>query len=109
MAEAVVFAMLASYLLSRTLVPTLVMFMLNAKQGDREGSRNPFVQFHRAFERGFERLRDAYHGVLTALVHRRAVFVPAFLLACAAGFLLVPRLRRVLFSNTPHGPFHLHF
>src|SRR5258708_1756357 len=81
LAEAVVFAMLASYLLSRTLVPTLVMFMLNAKQGDREGSRNPFVRFHRAFERGFERLRDAYHGVLTALVHRRAVFFPAFLLA----------------------------
>src|ERR1700732_2807805 len=87
LAEAVVFAMLASYLLSRTLVPTLVMFMLNAKQGDREGSRNPFVRFHRAFERGFERLRDAYHAVLTTLVHRRAVFVPAFLLACAAAFL----------------------
>src|SRR5229473_1173589 len=67
LAEAVVFAMLASYLLSRTLVPTLVMFMLNAKQGDREGSRNPFVRFHRAFERGFERLRDTYHSVLRRL------------------------------------------
>jgi multidrug efflux pump subunit AcrB len=108
LAEAVVFAMLASYLLSRTLVPTLVMFMLNAKQGDREGSRNPFVRFHRAFERGFERLRDAYHTVLTAIVHRRAVFVPAFLLACAAAFLLVPWLGQDFFPNTDNGQFILH-
>src|SRR6266852_4342908 len=108
LAEAVVFAMLASYLLSRTLVPTLVMFMLNAKQGDREGSRNPFVRFQRAFERGFERLRDAYHSVLTALVHRRAVFVPAFLLACAAAFLLVPWLGQDFFPNTDNGQFILH-
>src|SRR5580693_2480183 len=90
LAEAVVFAMLASYLLSRTLVPTLVMFMLNAKQGDRDGSRNPFARFHRAFERGFEDLRDGYHVILTAIVRRRALFVPAFLLPCAAAFLLVP-------------------
>jgi multidrug efflux pump subunit AcrB len=108
LAEAVVFAMLASYLLSRTLVPTLVMFMLNAKQGDSEGSRNPFVRFHRAFERGFERLRDAYHGVLTALVHRRAIFVPAFLLACAGAFLLVPWLGQDFFPNTDNGQFILH-
>src|SRR5712692_4557194 len=108
LAEAVVFAMLASYILSRTLVPTLVMFMLNAKQSDREGSRNPFVRFHRAFERGFERLRDAYHSVLTALVHRRAVFVPAFLLACAAAFLLVPWLGQDFFPNTDNGQFILH-
>jgi multidrug efflux pump subunit AcrB len=108
LAEAVVFAMLASYLLSRTLVPTLVMFMLNAKQSDREGSRNPFVRFHRAFERGFERLRDAYHGVLTALVHRRGVFVPVFLLACAAAFLLVPWLGQDFFPNTDNGQLILH-
>ena len=108
LAEAVVFAMLASYLLSRTLVPTLVMFMLNAKQGDREGSRNPFVRFHRAFERGFERLRNAYHAVLTTLVHRRAVFVPAFLLACTAAFLLVPWLGQDFFPNTDNGQFILH-
>jgi multidrug efflux pump subunit AcrB len=108
LAEAVVFAMLASYLLSRTLVPTLVMFMLNAKQGDREGSRNPFVRFHLAFERGFERLRDAYHGVLTALVRRRAVFVPVFLLACAATFLLLPWLGQDFFPTTDNGQFILH-
>jgi multidrug efflux pump subunit AcrB len=108
LAEAVVFAMLASYLLSRTLVPTLVMFMLNAKQGDRDGSRNPLVRFQRAFERGFERLRDAYHGLLTALVHRRGLFVPAFLLTCAAAFLLVPWLGQDFFPNTDNGQFILH-
>src|SRR5712672_3874045 len=108
LAEAVVFAMLASYLLSRTLVPTLVMFMLNAKQGDRDGSRNPLVRFQRTFERGFERLRDAYHTLLTALVHRRGLFVPAFLLTCAAAFLLVPWLGQDFFPNTDNGQFILH-
>jgi multidrug efflux pump subunit AcrB len=108
LAEAVVFAMLASYLLSRTLVPTLVMFMLNAKQGDREGSQNPFVRFHRAFEGGFERLRDAYHSLLKTLVRRRALFVPVFLLSCAAAFLLVPWLGQDFFPNTDNGRFILH-
>ena len=76
LAEAVVFAMLASYILSRTLVPTLAMYLLKAKQRDRASSRNPLVRFQRAFERGFERLRNAYHALLTALVHRRVFFVP---------------------------------
>src|SRR5712672_1023431 len=108
LAEAVDFAMLASFLLSRTLVPTMVMFMLNAKQGDRDGSRNPLVRFQRAFERGFERLRDAYHTLLTALVHRRGLFVPAFLLTCAAAFLLMPWLGQDFFPNTDSGQFILH-
>src|SRR6266853_559618 len=108
LAEAVVFAMIASYLLSRTLVPTLVMFMLNAKRGDRDGSRNPLVRFQRAFERRFERLRDAYHGLLTAIVRSRALFVPVFLLACAAAFLLVPWLGQDFFPNTDNGQFILH-
>src|SRR5580700_3647317 len=108
LAEAVVFAMLASYLLSRTLVRTLVMFMLNAKQRDREGSQNPFMRFHRAFERGFERLRDAYHSLLKTLVRRRALFVPVFLLSCAAAFLLVPWLGQDFFPNTDNGQFILH-
>jgi len=62
LAEAVVFAMLASYLLSRTLVPTLAMYLLKAKQHDRASSRNPLIRFQRAFERRFERLRNAYHS-----------------------------------------------
>ena len=51
LAEAVVFAMLASYILSRTLVPTLALYLLKAKQGDVVTSRNPLVRFQRAFER----------------------------------------------------------
>src|SRR6202023_2395058 len=108
LAEAVVFAMLASYILSRTLVPTLAMYLLKAKQQDRANSRNPLVRFQLAFERGFERLRNSYHALLTALVHRRLLFVPAFLLACAAAFLLVPWLGQDFFPNTDSGQFILH-
>jgi multidrug efflux pump subunit AcrB len=108
LAEAVVFAMLASYILSRTLVPTLAMYLLQAKQGDPAESRNPLVRFQRAFERGFERLRNAYHTRLTALVHRRVLFVPAFLLTCIAVFLLVPWLGQDFFPTSDNGQFILH-
>jgi multidrug efflux pump subunit AcrB len=104
----VVFAMLASYILSRTLVPTLAMYLLKAKQGDPAESRNPLVRFQRAFERGFERLRKAYHTRLTALVHRRVLFVPAFLLTCTAVFLLVPWLGQDFFPTSDNGQFILH-
>src|ERR1700681_1797640 len=108
LAEAVVFAMLASYILSRTLVPTLAMYLLKAKQHDRAGSRNPLVRFQLAFERGFESLRNSYHALLTTLVHRRLLFVPVFLLACAVAFLLVPWLGQDFFPNTDSGQFILH-
>src|SRR5260370_38444664 len=81
LAEAVVFAMLASYILSRTLVPTLAMYLLKAKRADPASSRNPVVLFQRAFERGFERLRSTYLALLTCLVHRRGLFIPPLLLA----------------------------
>jgi multidrug efflux pump subunit AcrB len=105
LAEAVVFAMVASYILSRTLVPTLAMYLLKAKQGDTAGSRNPLVRFQRAFGRGFERLRIAYQALLTRLVHRRMLFIPIFLLTCAAAFLLVPWLGQDFFPNTDNGQF----
>src|SRR5580692_915689 len=108
LAEAVVFAMLASYILSRTLVPTLAMYLLKAKQRDRASSWNPLIRFQRAFEGGFERLRNAYHSLLTTLVHRRGLFIPAFLLTCLAAFLLVPWLGQDFFPNTDSGQFILH-
>src|SRR5258708_15462978 len=108
LAEAVVFAMLASYILSRTLVPTLAMYLLKAKQGDVVTSRNPLVRFQRAFERGFGRLRNVYQALLAALVYRRVLFVPIFLLTCAAAFLLVPWLGQDFFPNTDSGQFILH-
>ena len=66
------------------------------------------MRFQRAFERGFERLRNAYHALLTALVHRRVLFVPAFLLTCAAAFLLVPWLGQDFFPTSDNGQFILH-
>jgi multidrug efflux pump subunit AcrB len=108
LAEAVVFAMLASYILSRTLVPTLAMYLLKAKQADAASSSNPLVRFQRAFEHGFERLRNAYHSLLIAIVHRRASFIPAFLLTCVAAFLLVPWLGQDFFPSSDNGQFILH-
>jgi multidrug efflux pump subunit AcrB len=108
LAEAVVFAMLASYILSRTLVPTLAMYLLKAKQHDSGKSRNPFTLFQRAFERGFERLRTGYQLLLTTLVYRRFLFIPAFLALCCCAFLLVPWLGRDFFPSIDSGQFRLH-
>ncbi len=107
LAEAVVFAMLASYVLSRTLVPTLAVYLLKVKHGSGK-SRNPFVQFQRAFERGFERVRTQYQAILTTLVYRRVVFVPLFLVICIAAFALVPFLGQDFFPSSDTGQFKLH-
>jgi multidrug efflux pump subunit AcrB len=99
--------MVASYILSRTLVPTLAMYLLRVKEhGVR--SRNPLVLFQRAFERGFERLREAYRNLLTTLVRRRLIFVPAFFAACLSAFVLLPWLGQDFFPNTDSGQFILH-
>ena len=107
LAEAVVFAMLASYVLSRTLVPTLAMYLLKDKE-EHGASRNVFARFQRAFERQFERLRDRYHRLLTRLVLNRKTFVPAFLGVSLCVFLLVPWLGQDFFPNTDSGEFTLH-
>src|ERR687891_421573 len=92
LAEAVVFAMLASYFLSRTLVPTMALYLLKAKDHHAAASRNPFVRFQDSFERGFERLRNSYQRLLMTLVRRRFVFVPVFLLLCLSAWALTPWL-----------------
>ena len=107
LAEAVVFAMLASYVLSRTLVPTLAMYLLKAEEHAGR-SRNPLMQFQRAFGRAFEQLRNGYRALLTVLVHRRAVFIPGFLFACLAVFLLLPFLGQDFFPSSDNGQFILH-
>jgi multidrug efflux pump subunit AcrB len=107
LAEAVVFAMLASYLLSRTLVPTLVMYMLRINE-DHENGGNAFSRFQKAFERGFESIRGAYHELLARLVTHRRVFIPVFLLLCLSSFLLVPWLGRDFFPHSDNGQFILH-
>ena len=89
LAEAVVFAMLWSYFLSRTLVATLAMYLLKAKAHGDTRSRNPLVRAQQRFEHGFAAFRDWYQGLLTMLVGRRAVFIPVFLVACCLVFVLV--------------------
>src|ERR1700692_1055708 len=106
LAEAVVFAMLASYVLSRTLVPTLAMYLLHEKE--HGAARGFFARFQRGFERGFESVRGGYQMLLTRLVHNRRVFVPGFLLLCLSAFLLVPWLGQDFFPSTDGGIFILH-
>ena len=109
LAEAVVFAMLASYLLSRTLVPTLAMYLLKAHEHEEHArSRNPFSIFQRKFEAVFERVRSSYEDLLEHLVSVRTVFVPVFLLACLCAFLLAPFLGRNFFPSSDTGSFILH-
>ncbi len=109
LAEAVVFAMLASYILSRTLVPTLAMYLLKVKPSVEGPTRNPFLLFQRAFEHVFEKLRLNYQLLLTTFVYRRYIFVPVFLGLCACGFLLFPWLGQDFFPSSDNGQFRLHF
>ncbi|HUB34927.1 MAG TPA: efflux RND transporter permease subunit [Bryobacteraceae bacterium] len=106
LAEAVVFAMLASYVLSRTLVPTLAMYLLRLKSHGR--TYNPFVLLQRAFDRGFGRVRALYVGLLAGLLRTRLVFVPGFLLVCCSAFLLYPWLGQDFFPSSDTGQFKLH-
>jgi len=107
LAEAVVFAMLASYVLSRTLVPTLAMYLLRTK-GHAAHPRTLFTRFHRTFERAFEFVRTRYQAALTTLVYRRRVFVPVFVGFCVAATLLVPFLGQDFFPTSDTGQFKLH-
>jgi len=108
LAEAVVFAMLASYVLSRTLVPTLAMYLLRAKAHHDAATRNPFVRLQRGFERAFDRIRTAYRAWLERLLSRQAAFVAAFLAACLCAWLLVPWLGENFFPTSDNGQFILH-
>jgi multidrug efflux pump subunit AcrB len=108
LAQAVVFAMLASYVLSRTLVPTLAMYLLRPRAHHPAPTRNPFARLQRGFERGFERTRAAYRDLLARLISRRAGFVAAFLAACLSAWLLLPWLGENFFPATDNGQFILH-
>jgi multidrug efflux pump subunit AcrB len=108
LAEAVVFAMLASYFLSRTLVPTMAMYLLKPVDHHAPLSQNPFARFQRVFERGFENVRSAYESLLAQLVKARKLFIPIFLLGCLVLLLLIPVLGQNFFPNTDNGSFILH-
>jgi multidrug efflux pump subunit AcrB len=110
LAEAVVFAMLASYLLSRTLVPTMAMYLFKPHDHEERAPAawNIFSRMQLAFERFLDRTRDSFKDMLAVCVARRAIFIPLFLLACAATFLLVPWLGQDFFPSTDAGRFNLH-
>jgi multidrug efflux pump subunit AcrB len=114
LAEAVVFAMLASYLLSRTIVPTLVLFFFRAERRMHkehpEGDPHPglFRRVHLAFEHGFENLRDRYVVLLEWCLHNRLVFSALFLAFCAVSMLLIPFLGSDLFPTVDSGQIRLH-
>ena len=108
LAEAVIFAMLASYFWSRTIVPTMAKYLLRKQHHGVRRSYNPLVLFQQAFERGFEKVRDIYRVLLTGLVRMRALFIMAFLLACLSAGLLIPWLGQDFFPSTDNGQFILH-
>ena len=113
LAEAVVFAMLASYLLSRTLVPTMAKYLLRTEDTElgegRTGSRNPLVRMQVRFEHAFERFREGYHRFLGLCLHHRSWFLGGFFAACLASLLfLTPWLGRDFFPSVDGGQFKLH-
>ncbi len=106
LAEAVVFAMLASYFWSRTIVPTMAKYLLREKAvAPGKGSAQTRG---RAFDRWFEAFRDGYRQLLTSLVRRRVVVMPAVLLASLSAFLLLPWLGQDFFPDIDSGQFILH-
>jgi multidrug efflux pump subunit AcrB len=106
LAEAVVFAMLASYFWSRTIVPTMAKYLLREKA---IAPGNPSAQVRqRAFDRWFEAVRNRYRGALTFLVRRRSIVVPAVLLVSLSSLLLLPWLGQDFFPDIDSGQFIFH-
>jgi multidrug efflux pump subunit AcrB len=112
MAEAVIFAMIWSFILSRTLVPTMAMYLLKPHQHEHgvppPRTRNPLVWFQRGFEAGFERFRAGYRDMLTLALHHRPTFVIAFLAFVGASFVLVPYLGQNFFPSVDAGQILMH-
>ncbi|WP_438008971.1 efflux RND transporter permease subunit [Sorangium sp. So ce321] len=113
MALAVVFAMLMSYFLSRTLVPTLVRLLLEREaaehaHGHGEHPKSLFGRVFAAFNRAFDRLRAAYGGWLAWALAHRAGFVGVFLAFVAASVALIPLLGRDFFPSVDAGLIKLH-
>ncbi len=110
LAESVVFAMLASYLLSRTLVPTMAMFLFkpHVHEEPAPAAWNVPARMQLAFERMLERTRNSFRGMLALCFAHRGIFIPLFLAACAATFLLAPWLGQDFFPSTDAGRFNLH-
>ena len=113
MAEAVVFAMLASYLLSRTVVPTMAKYLLKEHDDEemarKHRSRNPLVRFQLGFESGFSNMRLGYLRVLTLCVDHAVLFLILFtVFAIGSVGLLTPPLGQDFFPSVDAGQFKIH-
>jgi len=110
LSEAVVFAMLASYLLSRTIVPTMAKYLLrHEKSHSLSTSRNIFVRLQQKFEAAFERMREGYRNLLERCLDHRRAFLVAFFGACLGSLaLIVPWLGQDFFPTVDAGSFKLH-
>jgi multidrug efflux pump subunit AcrB len=113
LAEAVVFAMLASYLLSRTVVPTMAKYLLHEhdpSEGERKlQSRNPFTRFQVAFEHRFEKIRSGYRSILELCIEHAALFmVLFFVFTMGSAAVLYPFLGEDFFPTVDSGQFKLH-
>ena len=108
LAEAVSFAMLASYLLSRTLIPTLVMYIMRGHEHREEAPKSFFGRFQRGFERKFEDFRRGYEALLEITLEYRAVFVVCFLAFCLLSLGLFFFLGEDFFPQVDAGLLRLH-
>src|ERR1700685_132169 len=112
LAEAVVFAMLVSYALSRTIVPTMAKYLLRyegKEHGGTAASRNPLVTLQKRFDAAFEKFRDSYHRLLGGCLHHRGAFLTVFFAACLGSLaILIPWLGQDFFPSVDSGVFKLH-
>ncbi|HVV29035.1 MAG TPA: efflux RND transporter permease subunit [Rhizomicrobium sp.] len=107
MAMSVVFAMIASFILSRTLVPTLSNYLLKP-HGQETGGGNLLQRLQLSFERGFDRVREQYRNLLALAMSARRLFIIGFLGAVALSFVLVPFLGEDFFPSVDSGQITLH-
>ena len=113
LAEAVAFALIASYILSRTLVPTLANFLLrnqthHGADDHAKPSRNPLVRFQQGFERVFTAVRNYYHGLLMLGLRRRWWLIAGFLIFSLGSMGLAPFLGQNFFPDVDGGQIKLH-
>jgi multidrug efflux pump subunit AcrB len=110
LAEAVVFAMLASYVLSRTIVPTMAKYLLRGETGENKRSHvsNP-LRLQKRFEEAFEKFRGSYRLMLGFCLDHRRIFLIAFFASCLGSLaILLPWLGRDFFPSVDSGTFKLH-
>ncbi len=108
LAEAVVFAMLASYLLSRTLIPTLVMYIMRGHEHRAEAPKTFFGRYQRGFEERFEKFRCGYYQLLETTLEHRKLFAACFLAFCIFSLGLVFFLGEDFFPSVDAGLMRLH-